>query len=905
MARKLPGSGLLAAPLTGVALILTLGVRTLPAPDRSWLGVLPATAFIVAIVGAAVAACVAVRAASRRWPSLAAWPTAAWSGVLVSMLPWLPLPPATANFAWLGPLAWLPWAGALATGCACVAAARPAWPLALTSVLSDRRRGGWLAGILAFALFAASHAAVRTILPGGDEPHYLVIAESLRRDGDLAIDDNHARGDYVAFSRGSLAPDYLRRGLDQRIYSIHAPGLPALLLPAYAAFGYAGAVGALLLATACGTSLLWRLVLDVTGDAGAAWFAWAAAALASPILFHAFTVFPDGVAGIATLMALRGLAEIAGWRRDAGATEPSWIAFAASGTALAVLPWLHTRAAIIAAVFGLAIVVAALWRRAPWPRLAAFAIVPILSAGGWFLYFFRIYGTVDPSAPYGGYTQTAWAHVPAGVAGLLLDAQFGLLGVAPVFALAVVGLGWMAYGTSPGHRAAPSSPGGARLVAITITVAFAAYLVASASYRMWWGGASAPARFLVPMLLPLAVPIGVAWSRTGVAGRALALTAFLVTGLITLILVGVDDGRLAYGSRTAVAGWTRWVSPAVDLARALPGVHRSTPGAAAALAMVWAAAAALAWIAIAGLARGASIARARAVAGLIIGLAATAAVAVAWRIDGVADPRVPGGAEQAALAAWQRHPRATLIEGRGAAIHRTTPANARAHLVLEARPVGAGRQLRLELPALAPGRYRLTRIARLPSPLVLRVGYSSLDWRRLDAAEASSVELDVPVAVAGAAAWPVDASAAVTLQAPRTLTAEPLGIVPSATGAADVARQVVRYGTHDVFFLDEESYPEAQGFWVRPGRSRIVIAETAAPVGLVIRNVPIANRVALAAGTWQRTLDLAPGQEIRVEVPPAGRATPIVIRAAHGVRPVDGDPRTRDFRLLAVWIALE
>src|SRR6185436_20683483 len=115
------------------------------------------------------------------------------------------------------------------------------------------------------------------------EPHYLVIAESLRRDGDLAIDDNHERGDYLAFFRGGLAPDYLRRGVDRRIYSIHAPGLPVLLLPAYAAFGYGGAIAALLLATACGAALLWRLVHAVTGEAGAAWFAWASAVLASPI----------------------------------------------------------------------------------------------------------------------------------------------------------------------------------------------------------------------------------------------------------------------------------------------------------------------------------------------------------------------------------------------------------------------------------------------------------------------------------------------------------------------------------------------------------------------------------------------------------------------------------------------
>ena len=231
-------------------------------------------------------------------------------------------------------------------------------------------------------------------------------------------------------------------------------------------------IAALLIGSAWGAALLWRLVRDVTADAGAAWFAWAAAVLASPILFHAFTVFPDGVAGIAALVGVRGLAEMAGARRDRDPSAPaSWTTLVTSGAALAVLPWLHTRAAVIAAALGLAIVATAIWRRTPWPRLAAFAIVPMLSAAGWFGYFLRVYGTLDPSAPYGGYTQTAWAHVPAGLAGLLLDAQFGVLGVAPVFALALVGLAWMAAwrlvrrprgdwldGRGPHRRRSRSSP---------------------------------------------------------------------------------------------------------------------------------------------------------------------------------------------------------------------------------------------------------------------------------------------------------------------------------------------------------------------------------------------------------------------------------------------------------------
>jgi hypothetical protein len=465
---------------------------------------------------------------------LAAWPAAAWSGLLLAALPWLPLPLPAARFVWLGPLAWLAWAGAVATGVASMTAERPPWPSVLATWTGERRRGGWLAGTIALVLFTSAYASVRSILPGGDEPHYLVIAESLRRDGDIAIDDNHERGDYLTFFRGELAPDYLRRGVDRRIYSIHAPGLPVLLLPAYAALGYAGVVAALLIASAWGAALLWRLVRDVTADAGAAWFAWAAAVLASPILFHTFTVFPDGVAGIAALVGVRGLSEIAGARRDRDPSAPaSWATLVTSGAALAVLPWLHTRAAVIAAALGLAIVATAIWRRTPWPRVAAFAIVPMLSAAGWFGYFQRVYGTLDPSAPYGGYTQTAWAHVPAGLAGLLLDAQFGVLGVAPVFALSLVGLVWMATGDSSADRAPVESSAGDRTVAVAIVAAFVGYAAASASYRMWWGGASAPARFLVPMLplLVAAVALRLAQSRSGLARwwSGLLLTGFVLS----------------------------------------------------------------------------------------------------------------------------------------------------------------------------------------------------------------------------------------------------------------------------------------------------------------------------------------------------------------------------------------
>ena len=76
--------------------------------------------------------------------------------------------------------------------------------------------------------------------PQGDEPHYLMVADSLLRDDDLALEQDYAEGRYRASPTRTLAPHYRVRGRDGAIYSLHAVGLSLLVLPAYALGGYAG-----------------------------------------------------------------------------------------------------------------------------------------------------------------------------------------------------------------------------------------------------------------------------------------------------------------------------------------------------------------------------------------------------------------------------------------------------------------------------------------------------------------------------------------------------------------------------------------------------------------------------------------------------------------------------------------
>ena len=424
--------------------------------------------------------------------------------------------------------------------------------------LAGRRPPSWIFFPIVLLLYSiASYRTQRQVGPEGDEPHYLMVAESILRDGDLSLEKDYAEERYRAFADRPLSPHYRVRGKDGQIYSLHSIGLSLLILPAYAFGGYPAVsffMAFLAALVAREARELLRSVCDDKGTCEAV--AWAVA-LSPPLIHYAGLVFTEVPAALAVSLGLRlarrGLSTI----RDSLA----W------GAAVGLLPWLHFRYAPLAAILALYALGPRQGRRL---AVAGLAICG-LSAAGLGLYHQWIYGSFDPRVVWGRRPELSFATLPEGIPGLLLDQEFGLLVYAPIFALCVPGLF-----TLLSRR---------RREGIVAAALAGAVLLMAGSWHMWRGGFNPPGRFLVPLVPVLAMAL-VSALRSGLApARALLAGWSLWVGL-----AGAWEPRLVHRDRDGTAPFFRAFSGAEEWTRLLPGyVLPEDAAGRGALALVWAA----------------------------------------------------------------------------------------------------------------------------------------------------------------------------------------------------------------------------------------------------------------------------------------------------------------------------
>src|SRR5205814_1087641 len=165
--------------------------------------------------------------------------------------------------------------------------------IAAASAAGPRRwAGAAFLPVIALVYGLAAARVQAQVGPEGDEPHYLMVADSLLRDHDLSLEQDYAEGRYRAFHPEPLAPHYRVRGRGGAIYSLHAVGLSLLVLPAYAIGSYAGASFFMALLGVLLALELRALLRAALGEAETEPAAWVLA-LSPPLVHYAGLVFTE------------------------------------------------------------------------------------------------------------------------------------------------------------------------------------------------------------------------------------------------------------------------------------------------------------------------------------------------------------------------------------------------------------------------------------------------------------------------------------------------------------------------------------------------------------------------------------------------------------------------------------
>ena len=284
-------------------------------------------------------------------------------------------------------------------------------------------------GLAAAFLFCGTTLTTATFCDlSGDEPHYLLMAQSLLHDGDLDLSNNYADRDYSSFyHRGELEPQGLEHVVNGKRVSHHPLGPVLLILPGFALFGRLGA--ALTMALLAALALYWTLkALEGTGAKGWPLHVTGLIGLASsPLFLFSGLIFPEVPTACLTALSLY----LFGKKR--------WFGL---GLAQGLLLWMHNRNALLVIPF-LFFFIWEIWKEKKRRNdlLGRFALGFAIPVALLALYFYSLYGVLTPLGAHNESFTSLFRldHFFIGFFGLIFDQECGFCFHYPVFALMVSG----------------------------------------------------------------------------------------------------------------------------------------------------------------------------------------------------------------------------------------------------------------------------------------------------------------------------------------------------------------------------------------------------------------------------------------------------------------------------------
>jgi hypothetical protein len=422
----------------------------------------------------------------------------------------------------------------------------------------------WVTQLAPFVVALAAYSVAHEVMsptPIGDEPHYLISAQSLAFDGDLDLVNDYESPERTQTAAGGpLSPslhaaDYRDTG---QLRPIRGIGMAVLLAPAVALDGLRGVRILMVLIAALVADQLFRLLRDLGFRRRWGILAWAAVALCYPMLVYCSQVYPELPGALLLLVALRVMVR---W-----ASSP--LALAVASSAAALLVWLHVRfiPLSLGVFLGLAIAAlraarappdestrepglrgflrAALGEAARYARIAARAwrtvtlpvAVPYVALLALFAAVsYHLYGSIHPSAPYRAFSDTTagsggWSFVYEFALADVLNPSHGWIPYVPVHWLGLAALGCLVLRW--------------RWVAVACIAVPVGYEVFLSSLGPVFGWAF-PARYLIVVIPFIAVPLALVIQQ--VRGARFVFFPLLAVSLV-FATAAVADYRQLYPS---------------------------------------------------------------------------------------------------------------------------------------------------------------------------------------------------------------------------------------------------------------------------------------------------------------------------------------------------------------------
>lgn len=312
--------------------------------------------------------------------------------------------------------------------------------------------------------------------PGGDEPYYLLAAESIVDDCDLDLKNNlQKHGSQPAGMNEShliLQP--------HGWFSVHNPGLAAFVSLPWAVGGPWGS--RLMMALGCGLAapILYRTIGRIWPSPVGALLLSLSLALAMPLLHASNQIYPDLLAGILLLfVADKALAA------EPDSSTLRWRDLLLPA-ALAFLPWLHVK-------YTAAALVALAWYVHAGPQPRSFITGAALGVSVALLACYNGYAFGKATGPYQQGALALGINSAIVFLGLHFDQTQGMFFEQPLWLLGLIGL-------APFCRNAPRACRWWLLL-------YATAIIPNAMHPAWYGGHSFVGRFGATAVLLWAIPL--------------------------------------------------------------------------------------------------------------------------------------------------------------------------------------------------------------------------------------------------------------------------------------------------------------------------------------------------------------------------------------------------------------